>query len=108
MEFGGAIGLFVRERGPVGLTGMFVVALIFGYLLPRLAVDKLMHAQELRIAEALEREKHYREASERLQETVDLQAKQLGETVEQGKLIIALLQSLQTAAGGTPGGRHGR
>ena len=107
MDVGG-FGVFLKDWGPPGLTALAVFAVIMGWLMPRLAVEKLMNAQELRISEALEREKHYREAAERLQLTVELQAKQLGETVEQGRLIIALLQSLQSAATGGTGGRHVR
>lgn len=90
--------ILAKDWGPESLLAVALLAIILGFLRTRSSVKEMMTLQELRITEARDREQHYREASEKLQTTVQLQAKQLDESMEQGRTIIALLYSLRDAA----------
>lgn len=93
-----SLALYLKDWGPESLLAILLLSIIFGRLQSRVAVIRGDRIQEARITEALDRERYHRAAAETLQQTVNLQAKQLGEMMEQGKTTIALLQSLQNAA----------
>jgi len=99
--------IFVKDWGPESLLAAAILAVLFGLLIPRWSVNKTVAILELRIAEALEREKYHRSANEKLQETVRLQAEQLGDLMEQGRTTVALVGSIADKAAQS-GGRHGR
>lgn len=101
---GEGLELFVKDWGPESLLASVVVAIILGLLIPRWSVNKTIEVLEKRIAEALEREKYHRSANEKLQETVHLQAKQLGDLLEQSRTTVALVGSIEQKA--TRTGRH--
>lgn len=99
--------LFVKDWGPTSLLGAFIIALLLGLLDTRWSVKKKLDLIQASRDEALEREKYYRTANEKLQETVNLQAQQLGDLMEQGKTIVALLGSIaESARQSQVGGRH--
>ena len=102
------LGLFTKDWGAESLLGLLLLAIILGYLLPRWSVNRTTAILELRITEAREREIHYRNSTEKLQETVSLQSRQLGELMETSKTTVALLQSINNAASSStsPYGRH--
>lgn len=98
--------LFVREWGPESLLAAAVLSIFVGLLIPRWSVNKTISILEKRITEALEREQYHRSANEKLQETVHLQAEQLGDLMEQSKTTVALVGSIADKAAKSGGGRH--
>jgi hypothetical protein len=98
--------IFLRDWGPESLTAFFVLSVGLGLLIPRWSVNKTVAILEKRISEALEREQYHRSANEKLQETVRLQAEQLGDLMEQGRTTVALVGSIADQASIKGGGRH--
>lgn len=98
--------LFAKDWGPASLVSFFVIAIAIGFLSPRWTVNKLLAEKELRIKEALRRETEQKEANEKLQKTIEVQADQLGTLMEQARTTLAIVASIEAAAASTGQGRH--
>lgn len=86
------------QGGAAGLLALIVVFLSIsisrGWIVPKSTMDKLYEAQEVRVAKAEEREKVWQDAATKWQETAHVVSHQLDETLEQGRTMIALLNSI--------------
>lgn len=86
------------QGGAVGLLALIVVFLTIsvsrGWIVPRSTMEKLYEAQEARVSKAEEREKVWQDAATKWQETAHVLSGQLDQTLEQGRTMIALLNSI--------------
>jgi biopolymer transport protein ExbB/TolQ len=103
---GEGLGLFLKDWGPQSLLSAYVIAQLLGYIESWRSVNKKLELIKQQKDEALERERYQRSANEKLQATVDLQARQLDDLMEQGRTVIAILSSIASAASAPDSGRH--
>lgn len=97
--------LFVRNWGAGSLVALFVLFIAVGVLETRWSVNKKLALLKASKDEALEREKYWRGTVEKLQATINLQAEQLGDMMEQTRTTLAILDSIESQAYSS---RHGR
>ncbi len=103
---GEGLQLFAKEWGPESLVTFFVLTIALGFLIPRWSVNKTVGILEKRITESLERERYQRDANDKLQATIRLQAEQLEASMELSRTTLALVGSIEAAAAENRLGRH--
>lgn len=86
--FDGIVGTGLAEAGPVGLLSLFVLLIFFGGLVPR-----WLHTQ--RMADKDERIRY-------LESMVDKRDEQFVKLIEQGELVVRLLEGLRSEAARRP------
>lgn len=104
----GVIISLAREWGPAGVSAIFMLLLYFGFFESRRAVNRLERVMTQQVEDAREREIQWRSVAETQRETIQLQAEKLAEAVEQGRMTVALLESIAREARVPGNGRHYR